>query len=178
LIVINYFNDIFDKAVSVLSKSNDIKVWVDAHNPPATKLFIYDGVLKETLPKSDSYPIVAFSNVAGLNRGDEIKDNEFLLDVTVAIYNDKKTSDKTYEETIIPADPPKTVETIVRKYPGKQSVNDLWLIVSKEILSIKGLSAKISSEGQTDYEEVYPIFKFAGAFRFAFHRSMRNGSRF
>lgn len=168
----NVFNKIFDESVAVLSQSKAIKDWITA-NPPATTLFIHDGVLDEDLPTPDSYPIVAFSAVEQVQRGDDVRDNEFLLSVGCAIFNTTQFSGSFYEEIGIIGSAT-TPDTIVRKLPGKISANDFWLIVSKEILSIKGLYCKINTEGQSLFEEVYPIFKVSGTFRFTFKKELRS----
>lgn len=173
-------SQIFDASKIALSKSTKIKDWLD-ENFPDSALHLYKGVLPEMQPDSGKYPIVAFSSIERAEKGDNIREEQYICSVSVAIKDRRETEDPDEDETFFDKETIEgtatTPEIKVYTLPGLEKVEQFWDLVTNEILGIKSLYSKISVAGDALLEEAFPIFKFSGSFSFALKKEMRSGTR-
>lgn len=173
----DYQEAIFTKVKEKLSSSKPLKDFMDA-DFPGKAISLYDGVLPELKPDSSLYPLVAFSDIERSEKGDDSKENLFIVEMETAILWDTQDGDTDFfDKENIPGTAT-TPEVNTYKLPGKRKVHEFFTLVVKEVLGIQGLGARISFVGGAAMEDAFPIFTFQGSLSFSFHKSTRSGLRY
>jgi len=161
---------ISEKIADKIKNSLLLKNFIDAHFSGG-RIFTAEGIKRELNFKEENTPLIAFSSIERVEKGDSANVETFGLMVGTALF------DETDYIVTVTAGTATTPALTTRVLPGRKKSEEFRTIVENEILNIKGLFAKIKVEGENLFQDVFPVFKSTGTIIFSFRKEMRTGSR-